>query len=124
MNVMESDAVFRWAAIFRRCWHNWSTEKSMCGTRDGASNWERVWQEHVKSWSFQFGLSSKNLFHQERHQVSGMSHGDDFVLARPTERLTEFETKRTGVYPFVAKIISYGSSESIKALNRRLHWRK
>ena len=30
----------------------------------------------------------------------------------------------TGVYPIKAKNISYGSSESIKALNRRLHWRK
>ena len=68
-------------------------KKSMYGTRDAASNLERAWQEHVKSWSFQLGLSSKNLFHQERHQVSGMTHGDDFVLPAPTERLTEFEKK-------------------------------
>ena len=42
-------------------------KKSMCGTRDAASNLERAWLEHVKSRGFQLGLSSKNLFHQERH---------------------------------------------------------
>ena len=30
----------------------------------------------------------------------------------------------TSVYPIKAKIISYGSSESMKTLNRRLHWGK
>ena len=39
-------------------------KKSMYGTRDAASNWERDWQENVKKWGFQLGLSSKNLFHQ------------------------------------------------------------
>ena len=24
--------------------------KSMYGTRDAASNWERDWQEHVRNW--------------------------------------------------------------------------
>ena len=37
---------------------------SMYGTRDAASNWERDWQEHVRNWGFQLGLSSKNLFHR------------------------------------------------------------
>ena len=46
--------------------------------------------KNVKSWCFQLGLSPKNLFHQERHQVSGMTHSDDFVFTGPTERLTEF----------------------------------
>ena len=41
-------------------------KKSMYGTRDAASNWERDWQEHVKKWGFQLGLSSKNLFHHKR----------------------------------------------------------
>ena len=38
-------------------------KKNMYGTRDAASNWERDWQEHVKKWGFQLGLSSINLFH-------------------------------------------------------------
>ena len=99
-------------------------KKTMCRARDAASNCERDCQGHVKSWCFQIGFSSKNLFHQQRHQVSGMTHGDDFVLTGSTERLTEFENKMTGVYPIKAILISYGSSESTQALNRRLHSRK
>ena len=54
-------------------------KKSMYGTRDAASNWERDWQVHVKSWCFELGLSSKN-------------HGDDFVLTGSTKRLTDVST--------------------------------
>ena len=93
----------------------------MHGTRDAASNWDRDWQEHVKKWGFQLGLSSKNLFHHKENRVSGLTHGDDFVLTGPTKRLTEFETEMTSVYPMKAKIISLGSPKSIKTLNRRLH---
>ena len=96
--------------------------KSMYGTRDAASNWERDWQEHVKSWGFRLGLSSKNLFHHVENRVSGLTHGDDFVLTGPTKRLMEFENKMTSVYPIKPKIISFGSPKSIKTLNRRLHW--
>ena len=99
-------------------------KKSMYGTRDAASNWERDWQEHVKKWGFQLGLSSKNLFHHKENRVSGLTHGDDFVLTGPTKRLTEFEKKMTRVYPIKAKIIGLGSTKSIKTLNRRLHWGK
>ena len=31
-------------------------KKTMYGTRDAASNWERDWQERVKKWGFQLGL--------------------------------------------------------------------
>ena len=75
----------------------------MSGTRDAASSWERDRQEHVKKAGVQLGHSSKNMFRQEKHQVSGMTHGNDFVLTGPTERLTE------------KKLISYGSTEGIKA---------
>ena len=51
-----------------------------------------------------------------------MTHGDDFVLTGTTEKLMEVERKMTSVYPIKAKVISYGSSKSIKTLNRRLHW--
>ena len=48
-----------------------------------------------------------------------MTHGHDFVFTGPTD-LHEM----AGMYPTKANLISYGSTESIKALNRRLHWRK
>ena len=99
-------------------------KKSMYGTRDAASNWERDWQEHVKKWGFQLGLSPKNLFHHKENLVSGLTNGDDFVLTGPTKRLTEFENEMTSVYFIKAKIISLGTPKSIKTLNRRLHWGK
>ena len=73
-------------------------KKSMYGTRDAASNWERDWQEHVRNWGFQLGLSSKNLFQHKENRVSGLTHGD-FVLTGPTKKLMEFERKMTSVYP-------------------------
>ena len=73
-------------------------KKNMYGTRDAASNWECDWPEHVKNWGFRLGLSWKNLLHQEGHPVSGMTHGDDFMIKGPTERLKEFESKMEGVY--------------------------
>ena len=66
------------------------------GTRDAAGKWECHWQEQGKSWGFRLGLSSENLFYQERHQVSGMTHGGDFVITGPTERLAEFKSKMEG----------------------------
>ena len=95
-------------------------KKSMYGTRDAASN---NYQENAKNWEFQFGLSSKNLFHHKETRISGLTHGDDFVLTGPTKKLVEFERKMTSVYTIKAKIISYGSPKIIKTLNRRLHWR-
>ena len=92
--------------------------------KSAASNWERDWQENIKKWRFQLGLSSKNLFHHKEHQVSGLTHGDDFVITGPTKRLMEFNKEMKKVYPTQEKIISFGSPESIKTLNRRLHWGK
>ena len=47
-------------------------KKSMYGTRDAASNSERDWQENVKNWGFQLGLSSKNLFHHKENRISNI----------------------------------------------------
>ena len=94
-------------------------KKSMYGTRDAASKWERDWQEHVKNWWFQLGRSSENLFHYKENRVSGLTHGDDFVLTGPTKKLMEFERKMTSVYPIKAKIIGSGSPKSIKTLSGR-----
>ena len=58
----------------------------------------------------------------QEDRVSGLTHGDDFVLTGPTEKLIEIERKMINVYPIKAKIISYWSSKSIKTINRWLHW--
>ena len=56
-----------------------------------------------RKWGFQLGLSSKNLFHHKEERVSGLTHGDDFVLTGPTRRLMEFEKEMMSVYPIKAK---------------------
>ena len=66
-------------------------KNSMRGRRDAASKWERDWQEHIKSWWNQLGLSSKNLFRHEGRRVSGMTRGDDIGVTGPTDRLAEQE---------------------------------
>ena len=65
--------------------------KSMYGSRVAASNLEldgkrmsrTYWQDNVKNCGFQLGFSSKNLFHQQENRMSGLTHGDDFVLTGP-----------------------------------------
>ena len=74
-------------------------KKSMYGTRDAASNWERDWQGHIQKWGFELGPSSKNSFHHKEDRVSGLTHGDGFVLTGPTDKLMEVERKMTSVYP-------------------------
>ena len=38
-------------------------------------------------------LCSKKLFRHEEHRVSGTTHGDDFVVAGPTDSLAELNNK-------------------------------
>ena len=56
-------------------------KKSMYGTRDAASKWERDWQGHLESWGYELGRSSSNLFHNMKKNTSGLTHGDDFVVS-------------------------------------------
>ena len=88
----------------------------MYGTRNAAS------KRMSRNGDSKLGLSSNNLFHHKEDRVSGLKHGDHFVITGPTKKLVEFERKMTSVYPIKAKIISYGSPKNIKTLNRRLHW--
>ena len=41
-------------------------KKSMYGTRDAASNWERDWQEHVKNWGISTGTQLKEPVSPQR----------------------------------------------------------
>ena len=74
------------------CW------KRVCTAHgDTASNKERAWQEHIKSWRYQLGLSSKNFCASwEAPSFRNDTHGDDFVFTGPTDWLTEFKNIMTG----------------------------
>ena len=46
-------------------------KKSMYGTRDAASNWERDWRGHLENWGYELGRSSRSLFHIKKRKNSG-----------------------------------------------------
>ena len=43
-------------------------KKSMSGTRDAASNWERDWQEHVKNWEFNWASARRTCFTTKKNE--------------------------------------------------------
>ena len=68
-------------------------KKSMYGTRDAASNWERYWQGHLENWSYEVGRSSRNLFHHKRRKT----HGDDFVVTGTKGSMLELKKQLESV---------------------------
>ena len=97
-------------------------KKSMYGTRDAASNWERDLQGHPENWRHQLGRSSRSLFHNQKKKTLGLTHGDDFVVTGSKGSLFELKKQLESVYPTKASSIGAGSAKSIKALNRRKCW--
>ena len=95
-------------------------KKSMYGTRDAASNWERDWQGHLEHWDYELERRSSNLFHHKKRKICGLIHGDDFVVRGTKESLLELKRQLESV----SSIIGPGSAKSIKALIRRLRWRE
>ena len=95
-------------------------KKSMHGTRDAASKWERDWQGHLESCCYELGRSSRNLIHNQEKKTSGLTHGDGFVVTGTKGIMLELKQQLESVYPIKASIIGAGSTKSIKALNRRI----
>ena len=93
-------------------------KRSMYVARHAASNWECDGQEHIKRWNYEVGQRSKILFHLRNNKISAMTH-DDFVVTGPVFNLIGLKNKRSGVYPIQTKIISRGSTESIKACEQK-----
>ena len=44
---------------------------------------------------FNWDSARRISFHHKEDRVSGLTHGDDFVLTRPTEKLMEVQRKMT-----------------------------
>ena len=69
-------------------------KKSMYGTRDAASNCERdLARSRPRSGDFNWGPARRICFTTREDRVSGLTHGDDFVVTGPTEKLMEVERK-------------------------------
>ena len=95
-------------------------KKSMYGTRDAASNWERVWQGHLENLGYALGRSSRSLFHNKKK--AWLTHGHDFVVTGSKRSPLELKKQLESVYPIKATVIGAGSAKRIKALNRRTRW--
>ena len=98
-------------------------KKSMYGTRDAASNWERDWQGHVSCGDFNWD-SARRIVSPQEDRVSGLTHRDDFVLTGTTGKLKEVERKMTRVYPITAKVISYGVVKEHQHIEQEVAWRE
>ena len=102
-------------------------KKSMHGARDAASNWERDWQGHLEKLEIRARAQFKKSVshHNKTRDISGLTHGDDFVVTGSNGSLLELMKQLVSVvYPIKASIIGAGSAKSIKALNRRMCWRE
>ena len=89
----------------------------MCGHVTQQALGSAIGKSISKVGGVSWGRSSKHVFRRDGPRVSGVTHGDDFVVTRPTDRLTE-RTKLRGVYS--TKKTSAMSVESIEGLTRRV----
>ena len=99
-------------------------EKSMHGTRDAASKWERDWQGHLENWFHELVRSSRNRFHNKERKTSGLVHGDVLVVTgRRGVCWSSRSSWRACIQP---KRASSGQvrQRAFKALNRRICWGK
>ena len=100
-------------------------EKSMCGARDAASNWEDCYMEFANEVGFTSGVASPCVFIHKTRRLWLTVHGDDFPLLGSNEDLgwfekeinTKFEVKvrgRLGPGP--------NDMKSVRILNRIVEW--
>ena len=63
-------------------------KKSMYGSRDAASNWEKDWQGYLENWGYELGRRSRSLFRKKK-KTSGLTHRDDIVVTGSKGSLLE-----------------------------------
>ena len=76
-----------------------------------------------ENWGHELGRSLRQLVpQQDARKTPGLTHGDDLVVTGTNESLLELKKQLESVYPIKASIIGAGSTQSIKALNRKTCW--
>ena len=104
MHIDVSRAYFH-AKRSETCAGEWRTEgSSTLGKLEGE---KRACMAHVESWGHQLELRSKNLSRPEGHNVSGTTHGDDFVVTGRTDRLADLKNNNIWLYTSKTKIIRH-----------------
>ena len=99
--------------------------KSMCGTRDAASNWEECYTEALVSIGFTQGLSSPCIFHHKERNISTVVHGDDFTSLAEEKDLIWLKNKLSEFFLIKDRGIlgpDPHDLKQIRLLNRIITW--
>ena len=91
------------SAELHRPGHVSKLNKTMCGTQDASTAWQKLCREHLQSNGFELGASNPALYRSEL--VNGFCHGDDIVTAAAEGQIEifgkmlqgKFDTKRIGM---------------------------
>ena len=77
--------------------------KTMYGTQDASSAWQKLWCEHLRSNGFELGARNPMWYRSEL--MNGFCHGDDFATAAAEDQIgsfgkllqEKFNTRRIGM---------------------------
>ena len=64
--------------------------KSLYGTRDAASNWERLYTQVLEAVGFERGVASTCAFYHKDRRVHLTVHGDDFTAVMDDDQVEWF----------------------------------
>ena len=98
--------------------------KSMCGTRDAASNWEDCYMDFANDIGFVSGVASPCVFKHKSRKLWLTVHGDDFTLLGSDADLDWFENEIKKFEVTVRGRLGPGPDDvkSIRILNRIVEW--
>ena len=79
--------------------------KSMCGTRDAAQNWEREYESAFLNLGFSQGKSSPCLFYLKERDIRVVVHGDDMTCLGDSNSLQWLAEELKKVYELKVRAI-------------------
>ena len=103
--------------------------KSLYGTRDAASNWEKTIRKLLESLGFVCSLGTPCNFLHARRNLRCTVHGDDFVTLGPIHELRKFSQELKAAWMIEERGIfgppesrHLGTVQEMRHLNRILKW--
>ena len=103
--------------------------KSLYGTRDAASNWEKTIRKLLESLGFVCSLGTPCNFLHARRNLRCTVHGDDFVTLGPIHELRKFSQELKAAWMIEEREIfgppesrHLGTVQKMRHLNRILKW--
>lgn len=96
--------------------------KSMYGTRDAASNWERAYSDFLKRKGFVQGTACPNVFVHPSRGIPLVVHGDDFTAVVNSQQQEWFVSTMKQEFEVKVKVLGMGErcEREIVVLNRHI----